>query len=407
MKEIERYTWPNGLRLVHKRVESPVAHCGIIINTGSRDERKNEHGIAHLAEHLLFKGTKKRKAFHILSRMEDVGGEINAYTTKEETCVYTSFFNTYYDRALELISDIVFHSVFPEKELEKEKEIIIDEINSYRDSPSELIFDEFDELAFAGNSIGRNILGEEKKLKQITRPQLVDFVKRNYVPGKIVISSVGNISFDKLLKQVNKYFSDIPATHQKNQRKFAYSYTPFNKSVKKNTHQAHCIIGNMAYDTNDEKRYSLFLLNNLLGGPGLNSRLNMSLREKNGYAYNVDSSYNAYRDTGIICIYFGTDSTDLNRSIKTILRELDKLKVKRLGQYQLLKAKKQLIGQIAISAENNENVMLSNGKSIQVFDRVYSLAETTQKVESITAYQIQEVANEIFKTENLSYLVYF
>ena len=404
--EFETYTLQNGIRLVHKRVDSPVAHCGIIIETGSRDEKDNEHGLAHLVEHLLFKGTAKRRAYHILSRMEDVGSEINAYTTKEETCVYSTFFKDYYSRALELMGDIIFNSVYPAREMEKEKDVILDEINSCKDSPYDLIFDEFEELAYDGNSIGHSILGEEKYLKSFTREDILRFIRNNYHTDEMVVSSVGSIRFDKLVKLSERFFGTQPAKRQKGERTFKENYRAFNKTIEKKTYQVHCVMGNLAYNVKDEKRYALYLLNNLLGGPGLNSRLNMSLREKSGYAYNVDSTYNAYSDTGIINIYFGTDKTDLKKSIRIVDRELNLLKNKPLSRLQLVKAKKQLTGHIAISSEINENLMFSMGKSMLIFNRVDTLRIITEKIESMTADLLMEVANEVFDPEKMSYLIY-
>jgi predicted Zn-dependent peptidase len=387
-------------------VDSPVAHCGVIIETGSRDEQENEHGMAHLIEHMLFKGTSKRRAYHILSRMEDVGSEINAYTTKEETCIYSTFFKDYYHRALELMSDILFDSVYPPKEIEKEKDVILDEINSCKDSPYDLIFDEFEEHAFDGNAIGHSILGEEKYIKSFTQDDIRRFVEKNYHTDEMVISSVGSIPFEKLVKLSEKYFGNQPEKIQKGSRIFKKNYQTFNKTVEKKTYQVHCVMGNLAYDIKDKKRYALYLLNNLLGGPGLSSRLNMSLREKNGCAYNVDSTYNAYSDTGIINIYFGTDKTDLKKSLKIVERELNRLKNEPLSRLQLVRAKKQLTGHIAISSEINENLMFSMGKSMLIFNRVDTLRQITDKIESMTSELLLDVANEIFDKEKMSYLIY-
>ncbi|MBN2213348.1 MAG: insulinase family protein [Bacteroidales bacterium] len=404
--EFEVYTFQNGIRLVHKRVDSPVAHCGVIIETGSRDEKDNEHGMAHLIEHLLFKGTSKRRAYHILSRMEDVGSEINAYTTKEETCIYSTFFKDYYRRALELMSDVIFNSVYPDREIEKEKDVIIDEINSCKDSPYDLIFDEFEELAFDGNSIGHSILGEEKSLKSFTREAILQFIGNNYHTNEMVISSVGSIPFEKLVKLAERYFGNQPARLHKRAESFTDNYKIFYKTVEKNTFQVHCVMGNLAFNIKDEKRYALYLLNNLLGGPGLNSRLNMSLREKNGYAYNVDSTYNAYIDTGIINIYFGTDKKDLKKCTGIVSKELSRLKNQTLSRMQLLKAKKQLTGHMAISLEINENLMFSAGKSMLVFNKVDTLKTVTERIELITSDLLVEVAHEIFNPEKISYLIY-
>jgi predicted Zn-dependent peptidase len=327
----ETHTLSNGIRLIHRPVNANVAHCGIILNTGSRDEQEDEWGIAHFIEHVVFKGTTKRKAYHILSRMEDVGGELNAYTTKEETCIYTTFLDKDYKRALELISDITFNSVFPEKELEKEKEVILDEINSYKDSPSELIFDDFEELLFKKDPIGRNILGTPKHIKAFKRDDILKFISNNYHTDQMVISSVGNIPFKKLVKMVEKYFGEIPENIRTEKRQKPNFYKPRTQTLIKNTYQRHCVLGNVAYDLNDDKRIPLSLLTNILGGPGMNSRLNLSLREKHGLAYNIESNYTPYVDTGVFSIYFGTDKGYLDKCLSLIDKELNLLCTKKLG----------------------------------------------------------------------------
>ncbi len=399
-------TLSNGIRLVHKPVTGPVSHVGLFINTGSRDELPDEHGLAHLIEHMLFKGTARRKAFYILSRMEDVGGELNAYTTKEETCIHGTFFNRYYDRALELISDIAFNSVYPAREIRKEKEIILDEINSYRDSPSELIFDEFEELLFDGNPIARNILGSVEKLKGYTENHVRDFIHRNYATDQMVVSSVGNIEFKRLVRLFEKHFGTYAMKRLALRSQVSYHYVPVYRKLDRNTFQAHCIIGNLAYPFNHKKRLALYLLNNYLGGPGMNSRLNMALRERRGYAYTIDSLYTAYCDTGNITVYFGTDKSLVDKCIGLILKEIQQLRMSPLSQLQLRKAKRQVMGQIAISSENNENHMLSMGKSLLIFDRIESLGEIERKVEALTAAELLEVANELFDPDQLSYLIY-
>lgn len=407
--EFQTHRLKNGIQLIHKQVDSPVAHCGLIMNTGSRDEEESEHGITHLIEHLIFKGTKKRKAYHILSRMDDVGGELNAYTTKEETCIHTSFFNNYYARAFELIRDIAFNSVFPPKEIIKEKEVIIDEINSYKDSPFELIFDDFEELIFDGNPIGRNILGTESSLYKIDVLAIKHFYNNNYPTDQMIVSSIGRYSFNKVKKYFETYFDDLPLRDQKKGRELfsPNNYKATYREVSKETHQAHCIIGMPAYSYNDPRRLTLHLLNNYIGGPGLNSKLNMELREKRGYAYNVESGYNTFCDTGAFSIYFGTDKKDLKKCISLTRKELQKLGELRLGTTQLSKTKKQLIGQIAISAENNENQMLSIGKSLLVYNKVDDLETICKKIDAITSSQILEVAADLFNPDKISTLVYF
>jgi predicted Zn-dependent peptidase len=365
-----------------------------------------EHGMAHLIEHMLFKGTSRRKAYFILSRMEDVGGELNAYTTKEETCIHGTFFNADYGRAMELISDIAFNSVFPDAELKKEKEIILDEINSYKDSPSELIFDEFEELLFDGNPIARNILGEEEKLKNFTRSNILSFIDRNYATNRMVVSFVGQVPFSRVARFFEKYFGPAVQKLSAQRTPVTYAYKPVVSKLERNTFQAHCIIGNLAYPFSHNKRLALYLLNNFLGGPGMNSRLNLALRERRGYAYTVDSSYTSYSDTGNLTIYFGTDKAQVDKCIAIVLSEMQQLRKKALSHVTLGKAKRQVHGHIAISSENNENHMLSMGKSLMIFDRIDSLEDIGRRIEALTAEELLEVANEILDPDKLTYLIY-
>ncbi len=378
----------------------------MIINTGSRDETVPEHGIAHFIEHMLFKGTKKRKAYHILSRLEDVGGELNAYTTKEETAIHASFLKEDYERAIELISDITFNSVFPEKEIEKEKDVVIEEINSYLDSPSELIFDDFEELIFSDQPIGRNILGTPESVKSFSKKKINDFISNNYNTRQMVFCSVGNISDEKILKLFKTHFADIVTENNIERDNKTWLYKPASVTKKMDTYQNHCIMGNLAYNLKDNRRMGMFLLNNILGGQGLNSRLNLSLREKNGLAYNVESSYNPYVDTGIFSIYFGTDSQYLNKSISIALYELKKLRTSRLGTIQLSKAKNQIKGYLARGYENHESLMLSLGKSLLIFDKIDSIEDLCRKIDAVTASELLDTANDIFEPSKMSTLIY-
>lgn len=404
--QLQFHTLKNGIRLVHQQVVSPVAHFGVILNTGSRDEEIEEQGIAHFIEHVIFKGTKNRKAYHIISRIEDVGGELNAYTTKEETAVYATFLNEYYERSMELISDILINSTFPQKELQKEKEVVIEEINSYKDSPSELIFDEFEEVLFDGHPIARNILGTPANVKKFTRKNIFDFIGRNYHTDQIVLSSVGSLPFAKIVKFAEKYFGPMPEKIRSEKRTGFHNYQPLKRVVQKDTFQAHCIIGNIAYDHQHPRRMGMVLLNNILGGQSMNSRLNMSLRERNGLAYNIESNYTAYSDTGQFSIYFGTDKENLDRAFSLINKELRQLKDREMGMQQLSKARKQLIGQLAISSENREDLMLTIGKSYLLYDKVDSLEQVYQKIDSLTAQEILEIANEILDESQTSTLIY-
>ena len=404
--EIVFHSLNNGIRLVHHRIPGIVAHCGLIINAGSRNEKETEHGIAHFIEHMLFKGTTKRKAYHILSRLEDVGGELNAYTTKEETAVHASFMKEHYERAIEIISDITFNSIWPSKEIEKEKEVVTEEINSYRDNPAELIFDDFEEQIFLDQPIGRNILGTFDTIRSFKRDNISSFISNNYNTSQMVFCSVGNISEEKIIRLFKRYFSEIPSRIIPSKNFTQWVYKPSVVTRSMDTHQNHCIIGNVAYDLKDNRRMGMFLLNNILGGQGLNSRLNLSLREKNGFAYNVESSYNPYCDTGVFSIYFGTDSHNLQKSISIAESELNKLRSVKLGTIQLSKAKNQIKGYLARGYENHESLMLSLGKSLMVFNKIDSIEDICEKIDNVTASEILETANEIFDTTKLSTLIY-
>lgn len=400
------HTLPNGIRLIHKEVDAEVAHCGLIINAGSRDENEKEAGMAHFIEHVLFKGTQKRRAYHVLSRLEDVGGELNAYTTKEETVIYGTFLKEFYPRAIELITDITFNSTFPEKELKKEKEVIIDEINSYLDSPSEQIFDDFEELVYQGHPLGKNILGEPEKLKVFNKQMVLDFIKRNYSTDQMVFCSVGRLSVKRFLTLCEKYLGDIPLSNGRPPRQPFLGYKPETKVIKRNTYQAHVIMGNEAYSLKNDKRLGLLLLNNLLGGPGMNSRLNLNIREKHGITYNLESHYSAYSDTGLFLIYLGTDQKYLNRTVRLVKAELKKLRDKKLGTMQLHKAKLQLMGYQAISYESNNNKLIGYGKSFLIFNEVKSLRDIQQEVNALTSSQLLDIANEVFDEKALSMVVY-
>ncbi len=404
--EILFHTLDNGIRMVHQRIPGLVAHCGIIINAGSRDETEDEHGIAHFIEHMLFKGTSKRKAYHILSRLEDVGGELNAYTTKEETAIHASFLKDDYERAIELICDITFNSTFPEKEIAKEKDVVIEEINSYLDSPSELIFDDFEELIFADQPIGRNILGSPESVKKFSQKKIADFIAGNYRTDEMVFCSVGNIPDERIVKLFEKYFSANRSLSNPGKTGAEWKYKPVNLVKNKDTYQNHCIIGNIAYDLKDLRRVGLFLLNNILGGQGLNSRLNLSLREKNGLAYNVESSYNPYCETGVFSIYFGTDSKLLDKSLTICMAELKKLRTSKLGTVQLNKAKNQMKGYLARGYENHESLMLGLGKNLLVFDRIDSFEELCMQIDNVTSTDLLHIANEILEPSMLSTLIY-
>jgi predicted Zn-dependent peptidase len=396
----------NGIRIIHKHTESDVAHCGFTINTGSRDENLAENGITHFIEHAIFKGTAKRKAYHILNRIDNVGGEINAFTTKENTSIYASFTKIYFERALELLTDILFNSTYPENELLKEKEVIIDEINSYQDSPYEQIYDDFEELIFKDHPLGMNILGTIKSVKKINRKNILDFIQKNYQTNQIVFSVVGNIDFKKIKKLCEKYLNDIPEKSNKLNRKEFTNYQPTNTTIQKDVYQTHCIIGNTTYGAHDKNKNGLILLNNILGGPAMNSRLNMGIREKYGFTYNIESAYTMYADTGLFYIYLGTDQKYIAKSIQLVKRELKILRDKKISSTQLHKAKQQIIGQTTLSEENNCNVMLGMGKSLLLYNKVDDLKETFEKINALTENELLEIANEVFDEKSLSSLTF-
>lgn len=400
------YTLRNGLRIIHEPSLSKVAYCGFAIDAGTRDETENEQGMAHFVEHLIFKGTQKRKAWHILNRMENVGGDLNAYTNKEETVVYAAFLTEHFARALELLGDIVFHSTFPQHEIEKETEVIIDEIQSYEDTPSELIFDDFEDMIFRDHPLGRNILGKPDLLRSFRTDDVLSFTNRFYQPENMVFFVLGNLDFKKVVRLVEKFLADIPSVAVNSQRVPPPLYKHEHMVVSKETHQAHVMIGSRGYNAYDDKRTALYLVNNILGGPGMNSRLNVSLRERRGLVYNVESNLTSYTDTGAFCIYFGTDVDDMDTCLKLTYKELKRMRDVKLTSSQLLAAKKQLIGQIGVASDNNENNALGMAKTFLHYHKYESPESVFQRIEALTAENLQEVANEMFAEEYLSTLIY-
>ncbi|TVR73960.1 MAG: insulinase family protein [Marinilabiliales bacterium] len=400
------HEFDNGIRIIHFRVPSQVAHCGLYINAGSRDEEPGEHGIAHFIEHLFFKGTKKRRAHHIISRLEAVGGEINAYTGKEETCIYSSFMREDFERSLELICDMTFHSVFPEKELNREKQVIIDEILSYMDNPAEQIFDDFEEIVFCNDPIGRNILGTPKHLMKFNRDDIIRFMNNNYRTDQMVFASVGDHDFNSVLRYARKHLEPVTANRKARIRQKHNTYHPASRILSRKTHQVHFITGKRAFNMYDGKRMTMVVLNNILGGPGMSARLNQALRERSGFAYNVESHYTAWSDTGIFNVYFGCDRDKTDRCRHLLRKEFSALRNKRLSPVQLNRAKRQLKGQLAIGWESRENLMMAIGKSYLLFNRVDTVEEVYRKIDAVTAMDIMDVANYILDPGSLSELVY-
>ena len=400
------HTLPNGLRIIHQRTASKVAYCGFAVDAGTRDEREEEQGMAHFVEHLIFKGTVKRKAWHILNRMENVGGDLNAYTNKEETVIYSAFLTEHFGRAFELLTDIVFHSTFPQHEIDKETEVILDEIQSYEDNPSELIFDDFEDLIFRGHPLGRNILGNPQQLKQFRTAHAAAFTARYYHPSNMVFFVQGNGAFKQVLRWATKLLADIPAVAVENRRTPPPLYVPKHLNIAKDTHQAHVMIGARGFDAYDDRRTALYLLNNLLGGPGMNSRLNVSLRERRGLVYNVESNLTSYTDTGTFCIYFGCDPDDVSRCIQLVYKELQRLRTAKLSASQLAAAKKQLIGQIGVASDNNENNALGMAKTFLHYNKFETADAVYQRINNLTADSLWQVANDLFAEDYLSLLIY-
>ncbi len=401
-----QYTLANGLRIIHQPSFSDVAYCGFAVDAGTRDELENEQGMAHFVEHLIFKGTQKRKAWHILNRMENVGGDLNAYTNKEETVIYSAFLTEHFGRAFELLADIVFHSTFPQREIEKEAEVIIDEIQSYEDTPSELIFDDFEDLIFRGHPLGHNILGKPELLKTFRSEDAASFTSRFYHPGNMVFFVWGNVDFRQIVRWAEKILANVPAVAVDNRRIPPPSYTPEKLIVHKDTHQAHVMIGSRGYNAYDDRRTGLYLLNNILGGPGMNSRLNVSMRERRGLVYSVESNLTSYTDTGVFCTYFGCDLNDVDTCIRLVMKELKQMREVRMTSLQLAAAKKQLIGQIGVASDNNENNALGMAKTFLHYNKYESSEAVYRRIEQLTPEVLLEVANEKFAEDYLSTLIY-
>lgn len=397
----------NGIRIVHQEVNhTRIVHCGFVLNIGSRDESKEEEGIAHFWEHMAFKGTKKRKAFHIINRLESLGGELNAYTTKEKICFYSSVLKEHYGKAAELLFDITFNSTFPQKQIEKERQVILEEMAMYRDSPDDSLQDDFDEMVFEGHALGRNILGNEDTVSKFKQEDFFDFVSTRLDTTQIVFSVIGNITFEKALQKIEGLLGEVPLKRSLYIRSGFSNYQAKNKMVMKDITQAHCALGKPAYSMYDPRRFKLYLLNNILGGPSMNSRLNMALREKHGYVYSVESHYQTYSDTGFFGVFFGTEQKTANKAKKLVLKEMDKLRKVKMGTLQLHMAKEQAIGQMAMAEENYAALMLVYGKNLLDKDRIDSLDTIFEIIRSTTAEELMDIANEIFDPKQMSYLTY-
>ena len=404
MKEFETYTLPNGIRGIHRQVRSGVVHCAMVVNAGCRDELKSEYGIAHFTEHALFKGTERRKAYQVNCRLENLGGELNAYTTKEDTTLHATVLRRDFQRAVELIGDVIFCSTFPERELKKEREVIADEINSYKDSPSERIYDDFEDLMFKGSELGHNILGSKASIAKFDTEAMRRFVDRCYTTDQMVFSSIGNFSVATARAVAERYLGSVTPTVRSYERVQPLAYEPFDVRLSRHTHQAHGIIGARGFSIADERRLPMALLVNILGGPSANSLLNIELREKRGLSYNVEATYTPYSDCGIVGIYFSSDHDNMPRCVELIEESVASLARDVVSPRRLAVAKRQFVAQMAISMESNEGYMLGAGKSFLLYKDIDTLEEAYKKVAAITAEQIRDVAAECFS--KMSRLIY-
>jgi predicted Zn-dependent peptidase len=406
MMEYQLHTLSNGIRVMYKHAPSAVTHCCILMNAGSRDELPQQEGLAHFIEHLLFKETERRSTNQILNRLELVGADLNAYTTKEYTCIHASFLNPYLERAIDLFEDIVFHSTFPEDELEKERGVIQDEIASYLDQPEEAIQDDFEELLFKDHPIGKNILGTTETVGSLSRDDMKQFIATNYNTNEIIFAVIGDYDFKKVSKLGDKYFGDIAPNYTKKNRITPVVNISGRHIIHKPISQTHCIIGNQAYASSHKNKTGLLLLNNLLGGMGMSNRLNLEIREKHGIAYTIESNYTAFTDTGIFSIYFGTDAEKAEKAAKLVHKELKKLREQQLGTLQLHQTKQKFIGQIALAEENRMSLIISMAKSLIDFNYVDTLPQLFDKINNVTASQLLEISNEIFDESKMITLLF-
>lgn len=397
----------NGIRLLHVPSASAISHACIIINSGSRDEEEQQMGLAHFIEHLVFKRTEKRNTNQILTRLENVGADLNAYTTKEYTCIHASFLNPYLDRTLELFNDIVFHSIFPEDEMEKEKGVILDEITSYQDQPEEAINDDFEDMLFAGHPMGRNILGTPETVTALTQKDIHQFIKANYKTNEIVVAVFGNYSFNKLVKVGSKHFEAVPANYSDKKRIAPIANPTQSLTVNKQIMQAHCMLGTQSYSLHHPYKAGLLLLNNMLGGTGMSSILNLQLREKYGIAYTIETNYSPLSDTGIFALYFGTDKEKIEKATNLIFKEFKKFRENPLTEIQLQKAKNKFIGQIALGEENRMGLIIAMAKSLIDYNRIDDLETVFNKIRAVSTADMANIANEILDEQKLSSLIFY
>jgi predicted Zn-dependent peptidase len=406
MKIPEIVTLSNGIRLVHHRVaNTKIVHCGMMLDIGSRDENPTNQGIAHFWEHMAFKGTRKRKAFHIVNRLESLGGELNAFTDKEKILFYASLRDDYYERAVELLTDITFESIFPQNQIDRERNVILEEMSMYLDDPDDTLNDEFDSVVFGNHPLGMNILGTEKTVKSFKRRDFRQFVKEHLDTRRVVFASVGNISVTKAIKIAERYLAKIPKVISRKKRKIFSGYKPREVVMKRDIKQSRVAIGRASYKLADDRRAPFHMLTNILGGNGLNSRLNLALRERRGYVYSVGAQYIPFTDVGLFAISFGTEPSQMKKSVELVNLELQKLREDKMGVKQLAAAKEQIMGNIAMSEENNLNFMMSMARSILDMNEITPLDEVFQRIRDTSSQKLQQLANEMFVDDKMSFLL--
>ncbi len=407
MKEFEILTLDNGIRVVYKQVTTTkIAHCGIAIDVGSRDEAPAQFGVAHFWEHMAFKGTSNRKSHHILNSIDSVGGELNAYTTKEKVYFYTSVLDRFVEKAFDILSDITFNSIFPEKQIERERQIILEEMAMYNDTPDDAIQDELEDQIFKNHPLGHNILGNTKTVRSFTKPHFDNFISSTVDTSRIVVSIVGNLKLSKVKRLVDKYLGIIPKSVTKKREPLNVAHTGTHRIIEKPISQAHVGIGIPTFGITDERRVPLAMISNLLGGPSMNTRLNMLLREKMAYVYGIDAHYAAYFDTGLFSIFYGTEEKNLNKSKKAVFRELERMKNTPLGSVQLHKLKEQMLGQLAMAEESYASLMLAMAKSLLDLGSIQSIDDVFKEIELVTAKEIQSVSNDVFQKDMISTLTF-
>jgi predicted Zn-dependent peptidase len=406
MMDYQLYTLPNGIRVMYKHASSPITHCCFLVNAGSRDEPEQKEGLAHFIEHLLFKETERRSTSQILNRLELVGADLNAYTTKEYTCIHASLLNPHLERTIDLFEDILFHSTFPEDELEKERGVILDEIASYLDQPEEAIQDDFEDMLFKGHAIGKNILGTPESVAKLSVADMRGFMTANYNTSEMIFAVYGDYELKKIVKLADKYLGGIAANFTKKHRVKPGVNAAERIVMAKPISQTHCVMGTQAYSSSHPDKYGLLLLNNILGGMGMSNRLNMEIREKYGIAYTIESNYTSLTDTGMFSIYFGTDAEKTDKAMRLVNKELKKLRDNQLGTLQMHQAKQKFIGQIALAEENRMSLIISMAKSLLDLNTVDTLDQVFAKINAVTAEQLLRISNEILDDQQMITLLF-